>query len=48
MGRGNIWITQTVTFINYLSSIGLSNHNATEKLALQRLRDELLSRQWMQ
>ena len=35
-------------FKNYLASIGLSNHDATEKLALQRLRDELLARQWKQ
>ncbi len=35
-------------FKNYLSSIGLSNNNATEKLALQRLRDELQIRQWNQ
>lgn len=28
-------------FKNYLGSIGLSNHDTTEKLALQRLRDHM-------
>ena len=33
-------------FKNYLGSIGLSNHDSSEKLALQRLRDELSIRKW--
>lgn len=35
-------------FRNYIGSIGLSNHDATEKLALQQLRDELVTRKWEQ
>ncbi|GMR14651.1 MAG: hypothetical protein BMS9Abin30_0256 [Gammaproteobacteria bacterium] len=32
----------------YLWTLGLSNNDSTEKLALQRLRDELLARSWVQ
>jgi hypothetical protein len=35
-------------FKGYLGSIGLSNNDSTEKLALQRLIDELLTRSWIQ
>lgn len=35
-------------FKHYLWSLGLSRYDSTEKLALQRLRDELLKRLWTQ
>jgi len=35
-------------FKTYLWTLGLSNNDGTEKLALQRLRDELLARSWTQ
>lgn len=35
-------------FKTYLWTLGLSNNDSTEKLALQRLRDELLTRSWVQ
>ncbi len=38
--------TNEAAFKSYLATIGLSNYDATEKLALQRLRDELTSRGW--
>ncbi len=35
------------TFRSYLETLGLSRHDGTEKLALQRLRDELAARNWV-
>ncbi len=35
-------------FKHYLWSLGLGNYDSTEKLALQRLRDELAARAWIQ
>lgn len=33
-------------FLGYLSSLGLNNNDSSEKLAMQRLRDELQARNW--
>jgi len=35
-------------FKAYLATLGLKNYNGTEKLAMQRLRDELKARKWLQ
>lgn len=40
--------TNENTFRGYLGTLGLNNYDSTEKLALQRLRDELLARKWLQ
>jgi len=34
-------------FKHYLWSLGLRNYDSTEKLALQRLRNELVARDWI-
>lgn len=39
--------TNETAFRGYLGSLGLNNYDSTEKKAMQRLRDELLVRNWV-